>query len=344
MNKFKYYFILSVATLSLFSCSKDEETVEVVPPRDYAEQYATDIADIEEYLKTYYITVVDHPGFQDDQDVTFTKIPAGGTQASIWSYKDSAGFPKLLTREVNRHGFTYILYYVVLREGSGESPCNVDEVLTSYRGDYLQQVTTEGITTLTVTQFEEVKNPQSFLSLFSTIPGWGETFPKFKTGTYMSNTDGTVSYNDFGAGIMFIPSGLAYFAAGSNSIPSYAPLVFSFKLYEIKRSDIDVDFGTNILRPDGIPSYLEDLNGDGYIYDYRNLINYPTSPAENPDDTDKDGVPDFLDVDDDGDNYTTKIEIKDGNGVIYPFASIPSCDGNTTDPARIKKYLDKSCH
>jgi hypothetical protein len=26
-------------------------------------------------FKTYYITVVDHAGFADDQDVTFTKIP-----------------------------------------------------------------------------------------------------------------------------------------------------------------------------------------------------------------------------------------------------------------------------
>jgi hypothetical protein len=32
-------------------------------------QYNTsDITDIEEYLKTYYITVVDHAGFADDQD------------------------------------------------------------------------------------------------------------------------------------------------------------------------------------------------------------------------------------------------------------------------------------
>ena len=51
-------------------------------------------------------------------------------------------------------------------------------------------------------------------------------------------------------------SGLAYFASGSGTIPSYTPLVFSFKLYEIQRQDQDAD---------GIPSYLEDLNGDGVI-------------------------------------------------------------------------------
>jgi hypothetical protein len=31
----------------------------------------------------------------------------------------------------------------------------------------------------------------------------------------------------------------------------------------------------------------------------------------NPDDTDGDGIPNFLDVDDDGDGYGTKIETKD---------------------------------
>ena len=100
----------------------------------------------------------------------------------------------------------------------------------------------------------------------------------------------------------------------------------NFKLYEITSLDTD-----------GIPNYLEDLNGDGYM---RVLA----TGVINPDDTDGDGIPDFLDVDDDGDGISTKKEITDANGVVYPFAAIPSCDGNTTNPARIKKHLDKNCH
>jgi hypothetical protein len=76
MNKFKYYFILIITTFSLFSCSKNNPNA-IQPLRDYAVQYTSDNSDIEEYLKTYYITVVDHPGFSDDQDVTFTKIQFG---------------------------------------------------------------------------------------------------------------------------------------------------------------------------------------------------------------------------------------------------------------------------
>jgi hypothetical protein len=329
MNKFKYYFILSITTLSLFSCSKNNDTAEVTPPREYAVQYATDITDIEEYLKNYYIEDV-----SPDADTRITKIPAGGTQSSIWSYLNKATFPKLLSRDVSLHGITYKVYYLVLREGVGLSPTNTDMVLTAYKGEYLSRTKVADVETLAATFFEDVKYPQTFFVLPQLVAKWGNILPEFKTGTYVSNADGTITYKDFGSGVMFLPSGLAYYSAGSAAIPAYAPLVFSFKLYEIKRMDSDGD---------GIPDFQEDLDGDRYMYDFRNPFLYPKTPTINPDDSDGDGIPNFLDVDDDGDGYGTKIEITN-NGVIYPFAAIPSCDGNTTNPARIKKHLDKNCH
>ena len=346
MNKFKCYFILLITTVSFFSCTKNN-TDTTVPPRDHAVQYATDNADIEEYLKTNYITVIDHPGFQDDQDVTITKIPDGGVQPSIMSYLNSATYPRLMVREVSKdlliHNVAYKIYYLVLRPGVGQAPTNVDGVLASYHGEYLVRTATTGtLTALTSTLFEEVQYPQQFLSLFSTISGWGEIFPQFKTGTNTSNADGTVNHSDFGAGVMFLPSGLGYFSSGSTAIPAYAPLVFNFKLFEIQRLDHETSNG--IATPDGVPSYLENISGDGYMYDYRNTLNYSSSTTINPNDTDGDGIPDFLDSDDDGDGVSTKTEIKGNNGVLTPFVDIPNCNGNTTDPTRIKKYLDKSCH
>jgi FKBP-type peptidyl-prolyl cis-trans isomerase len=324
MNKIKFYFILSMLSLALFSCSKNKEE-EVTPPREYSEQYATDIKDIEEYLKTYYIEEV-----TSDFSIKISKIPTGGTQKSIW---EQTTYP-LQFREVNLHGIKYKLYYLVLNEGVGESPCNIDAILPAYKGDYLQQVTANGVTTLTATEFESSTNPQQFFQLTAVIRGWSEIFPLFKKGIYTSNPDGTVSYQDFGAGVVFIPSGLAYYNSGSGTIPSYAPLVFNIKLYEVQRNDQD---------DDGIPSYLEDLDGDGYMYSFTNTTLYPTKPATNPDDTDGDGVPDCFDVDDDGDNYTTKLErsYKDANGVVkyYDFADIPFCtDGNGK-----KRHLDPKC-
>ena len=332
MNKIKFYFILSMLSLALFSCSKDKEA-EVAPPREYSVQYATDIKDIEEYLKTYYIEEV-----TTDFDIKISKIPTGGTQKSIW---EQTTYP-LQFREVNLHGLKYKLYYLVLNQGVGESPSNVDAVFTAYKGDYLQQVTKDGVTTLTVTEFERSSNPQQFFQLTSVIRGWSEVFPLFKKGAHTSNSDGTVSYKDFGAGVMFIPSGLAYYAAGKGVIPGYSPLIYSFKLLATQRLDHEFKIVDQVVIaiPDGIMSFQEDLDGDGYVWTKEEL----NAGVINPDDTDGDGIPDFLDTDDDGDGVSTKKEITAANGTLIPFADIPSCDGNTTNPARIKKHLDKNCY
>ena len=47
MNKFKYYFIVLVTSLSLFSCSKDN-AIQTEVIREYSTQYTTDLATIEE--------------------------------------------------------------------------------------------------------------------------------------------------------------------------------------------------------------------------------------------------------------------------------------------------------
>ena len=70
---------------------------------------------------------------------------------------------------------------------------------------------------------------------------------------------------------------------------------------------------------DGIPAFLEDINGNGNLDD---------------DDTDGDGIPNYLDIDDDGDNVLTKDEKPD-----------PNNDGNLsdaqdTDGDGIPDYLD----
>ncbi|MBK0371310.1 FKBP-type peptidyl-prolyl cis-trans isomerase [Flavobacterium agrisoli] len=331
MNKIKYSFIVIITVLSIISCSKkDDDEVVVTPTKPYDEQYAIDSANIEEYLKTNYITV------DADYNVTFSKITDPATQPSIWSYQENTGFPKLLYREVQVHEIVYKLYYLVIREGVGENPMNVDGVLASYSGDYLTSTTTDNVLTQTTTHFETVLYPNSFMDLYGTIRGWKEVFPQFKAGNYVSNEDGTVSYDNYGVGAMFIPSGLGYYT-GNGGIPAYTPLIFSFKLYSISRMDHEYSIlnQTVVPDPDGVLSMHEDIDGDGYVWTASEL----NEGVVNPDDTDGDGVPDFLDKDDDGDNYTTKLEIKNpATGEPYPFDQIPTCDSGK------KNYLDATCH
>lgn len=320
MNKFKYFFILLIAGVALVSCNKnDDDDVVTTPLRDYTVQYKADNDSIEKYLKTNYIEV-DQTTF----DVKITKIPAGGTQTSIW---DQTDYP-LQTRDVYNDDITYKVYYLVLNQGVGESPCNYDGVFASYTG-----------TLLNGTVFDTSNNLGRFFNLGPTvaqsvIDGWSEIFPKFKAGkANAANADGTITYSGFGAGVMFLPSGLGYYGGGSGEITAYSPLVFSFKLYDIQRIDHDGD---------GVLDFNEDINGDGYVYDFRNTSLYPNPPANLVDDTDGDGTPDFLDVDDDGDSYTTRLEITKpttevgvvngvnyGPGKYYPFEAFVVAD----DPA-----------
>jgi FKBP-type peptidyl-prolyl cis-trans isomerase FkpA len=348
---FNLIFLLAITGI-ITSCNKNDDE-EVTPIRDYAVQYATDLADIEDYLQSHYIeSVTNNPGQPDDQDIKLTAIPDGGTQTSIW---DQTTYP-LSFINVEKHDITYKVYYLKLREGSGptsKSPCNYDNILTAYTG-----------LTLDDEVFESNNFPQQYFNLGSVIAGWSELFPKFKTGSYQSNTNGTVSYYDFGSGVFFIPSGLAYYNNSRTNIPAYSSLVFNVKLYEVQRVDHDSD---------GIFSYQEDVNGDGYLRD--NDTTYE-------DDTDHDGTPNFLDVDDDGDNYLTKNEIKyviNGITYYYPYdgalvddpatpqnetygvpraftgpllnPSLPESETNKrqplpedyTDPTRLRRHLDANC-
>ncbi|WP_166926254.1 FKBP-type peptidyl-prolyl cis-trans isomerase [Flavobacterium poyangense] len=289
MTKIKYYFILLLAGVAIVSCNKnDDNDVETVPLRDYNVQYKADTDSIMKYLKTNYIESV-----SADFDIKISKIPAGGTQVSIW---DQKVYP-LQERKVYSNGVDYVVYYLSLRKGTGISPTNYDKISASYSGN-----------TLNGKVFDTSHNvPRDFslepYLLGSVIEGWSEIFPQFKMGTVTKATDGsgTIKYEDFGAGVMFLPSGLAYYGSGQTSIPAYSCLVFSFKLVGVQRLDHDFD---------GILDVDEDINGDGYLYDVRNTTKYPNPPKEwLEDDTDKDGLADFIDVDDDGDGFSTFLEI-----------------------------------
>lgn len=320
---FKFFLLLTLLSFTI-SCNQDKENTE--PLRDYAVQYVDEAEGIEFFLKNNTMSIINNPGNTDDMDVNFTKITNSATQISIWNQTD---YP-LLSWQVIQNDVSYTLYYIKLREGSetaGKKPCNVDNVLTAYKGQYLRWTrnTVSGVIEDANTfMFEENNIPQSYFGLSGVIKGWNEIFPKFKSGTYFANNDGTITYENFGAGIMFIPSGLAYYGQRTPTIPPYSPLIFNFKLYEVQRMDQDND---------GIPSYLEDRNNDGY---FRIL----TSGAINPDDTDGDGRLDYIDSDDDGDGITTKFEIKNPiTNLPYPFEEIPTCPGGT-----LKKHLDPNCN
>lgn len=386
MTKFTLYFIVFLITILQFSCSKNEiDTPEVVPLRDYQAQFNVDNEMIERFLETHYINVVNNPGAANDQDATFGKLDATHTV----SIKNQTDYP-LQTRLVNIHGIAYKIYYLKFREGTGERPTNTDGVLAAYSGSYLTSVTTNNVTTVNAADFLKINNPDGFMDLFYLINldlsekvnvecvfGWSEIFPQFKSGTTTSNNDGTVNHTNFGAGVMFLPSGMGFYEKSHSvvSTPEYSPLIYSFKLYAVNKLDHDLSINkaesTSKIAPDGILDIDEDLIKDFYMYNYGDSTLFPNKPADAiryAEDTDKDGVPNFLDNDDDGDGYTTRTESKRPDAVIngvsvnngyYPFTGaliddpttpniderqgIPDCSSNFVSETRTRKYLDKNC-
>ena len=266
--------VILVILFSFISCKKDD-SVSFTPPRDYGEQYANEIIEIEEYLDTHYLQ-------GEGLNAKVIKIPEGGTQTPISQLP-----PETLKQKiVNKHDIEYKLYYINFNEGTNHRPSHVDSVFVTYRG-WL----TDG------TQFDYAPNP-IWLTLDNVIEGWTQVFPEFKTGTY---NEGSNIFENTGSGIMFVPSGLGYYNSGSASIPAYSTLVFSFNLNTLRYRDHDKD---------GILSYLEVENIDDDPRKY---------------DTDNDGTPNYLDIDDDNDGKITRGEITDPDGNIYSFDLIPVC-------------------
>ena len=312
--------------IGVYSCQPDDSTT-ITPARPYDEVYEEDILKIEEFLDTHYVTV------DGDFNTVFTKIPDGGSQTPV------SDMPELEFKEVDLHDITYKVYYLKLREGTGESPTRVDSTLVAYKGNTIYKGTVDGVTVYDQSVFEENVNPIWF-NLDGVIRGWAEIIPRFKMGTYSSNPDGTISFQDFGVGVVFIPSGLAYFNSSRPGIQAYSNLVFNFKLHNLRRMDHDRD---------GILSMHE----------------YGPNFDEDPIDTDSDGRPDYLDVDDDADGVLTKTERSftylDGletKTAYYPYSGalvddpatpyddtrgIPSCSGDFTTPTRLRRHLDPTC-
>jgi hypothetical protein len=315
---FKIVFLF-VVTISIFSCQNTDEAT-APPARPYADVYPEDLAKIEEFLATHYVTV------DADFNTTFTLIPEGGTQQPI------ADMTELESIDRTIHDISYKIYYLKLREGVGENPTRIDSSFVSYKGNLL--------TDISVT-FDQSINPVWF-PLEDVVRGWGEIIPQFKTGTHTANPDGSVTFEDYGAGVMFLPSGLGYFNTATGNIPSYTPLIFNFKLYNLDFRDHDKD---------GILSKYE----------------YGTDFNAEANDTDEDGIPDYIDVDDDGDGFMTKFEIKkpvpllagQGTSLYYPFnpiaddpstplvdesepKGIPDASGDGTTSTRLRRHLDKT--
>ena len=277
MKKIKINYLLLTFLLlgiSLASCRKDDGITEGIDevPRD--EQQDIDQPILDTYLATHYynsgeLAANPNPSMYD---LVITELAEGETVPADHTLLEDA----VETYQTNYKDQDYNYYILRINQGGGESmPHFTDDVRINYEGSLVDDGDV----------FEITANPEDF-DLALAIPGMSRVIPKFNIAeSYVINGDGTVTYNNVGVGLMILPSGLGYYSAGTAGIGPYKCLVFKFDLLQTELNDHDAD---------GIPSYVENLDGDEDIID---------------DDTDEDSLANFVDQDDDGDGVLTINEL-----------------------------------
>ncbi|MFC0605581.1 hypothetical protein [Winogradskyella pulchriflava] len=275
---------LMVLVIAFISCKDDDDSTSSIPVRDRAEQQLADKDSLLDYLSSHYYNSAFFETGSDHKysDIVITELAEGETVPD--------GHALLLdvveTISVVFLDVDYEYYILRINQGGGESPHFTDYVRTRYEGSVVES----GDVFETISTPEDLPLQGDGITFFGSIKAWQLVMPSFNTATGFTTEDGIVNYQNFGLGVMFIPSGLAYFASSSSGIASYSNLIFKFELLQYEEADHDQD---------GVPSYIEDYNGNDDVSD---------------DDTDGDGIPDFIDTDDDGDGVRTINEDIDNDG------------------------------
>ena len=279
--------MICLTAFLVFSCDKEDDSPEVVPPRDRGEQAIEDDQALIDYLSTHFYNYEEFENPAEDFDYVVRLDTIAGENQDKTPIIESE---KLVTKTVNFQGVDQQLYVLVEREGAGAKPTFADSTYTSYRGELLNQNVFDSRLKsplwFSLTSYYAV-GPNGPSLVPGPVKGFSEGLQEFGAATgFTTNPDNTITWNnDFGVGAIFMPSGLGYFNNGQSGIPAYSPLVFSINMYRVNEADHDRD---------GIPSYMEDLDGDDDLFN---------------DSTDDDGVPNFSDFDDDGDGTPTREEI-----------------------------------
>lgn len=281
MSLRKISFFILIFVLVLSACEEDNGTFTQIPLLNRFDQQVIDDAAIVEYLENNYYNSSAFDMSSPDariKDLVITALEEGESVPNGSTILIDAVETILL----NFADTDYKYYVLKLKQGSGvNAPTFADDIRANYVGSRLDN-----------TIFDDRINSPTFFNLTGTITGWGKVFPRFNVAeNFSSEDDGVVNFSRPGIGVMFIPSGIAYFDPNfrNSGVPFRLPLIFKFELLQAFESDTDQD---------GIPSYLEDLDE-----------NETFSIFDSVDNTDGDARPNVDDNDDDNDGELTRDEI-----------------------------------
>ncbi|EDP69943.1 hypothetical protein FBALC1_10437 [Flavobacteriales bacterium ALC-1] len=275
--KLSLYLLALVAVF--VSCEQDDDPTNTFTEEDRDVQQLKDKDSLLDYLNTHYYNSSFFESGTNHKytDIVITELEEG---------EDVPSGSTLLIDDIEIHTTVFLDYdyeYYILRinQGEGGSPKFTDAVRMRYEGS---SVVDGDIFDSRATPID-LSLVGNSISTFGTIRGWQLVIPSFNSAMdFNIDGNGNVNYNGFGLGVMFLPSGLAYYSGITTGSP-YDNLIFKFELLQYDEADHDLD---------ELPSHIEDLDGDLDV---------------NNDDTDDDGFPNYIDFDDDGDGVSTTDEL-----------------------------------
>lgn len=249
--------IISVLALMAIACKKEDEVPAPTPPRDVTEVRDENDKAIVSYLKTHFYTF-------ENEEVTLDTIAGVNKNATPLSNQVKA--LELDVLDANNVKVRHKLYYLIVREGSGNQSTIADSVYVAYKGQLLNGKVFDQTVSYTSSNWMDLLGNQTQNNR-GVMRGFREAMAQLKASNtgFSMNNDGTINVaKDGGVGIFFIPSGLMYFNVSVSSIKPYSPLIFSVNLLKTKNADHDND---------GIPSIKEIKREDYGIVTYPNCDN-----------------------------------------------------------------------
>ena len=198
----KTYFLgLLMVTMVIVACKKDDggPSSISVPLLDRADEAERAEEDIVEFLETHFYNYEEFAAPPADFDFRIRIDTLDGDNADKIPLIDQVSTKEVPDRIED--DLMYNLYFLNIIQGEGDPVLHPDQVTVSYAGF---DIADNGV-------FDSSISPVDF-DLTQVVNGFQDGLVEFKASTgFKINPDGTIAFQEFGVGAVFIPSGLGYF-------------------------------------------------------------------------------------------------------------------------------------
>lgn len=358
MNRLFSIVCIIILAITAINCKKsDDGETTYVKIRDQEEVYTENIKAIDDYLDNNYLiengSVISFDSIQAykeqpviRKDSRLNYIEVENEDYTIMEFRDAKNpnLPSTFKYLKSADKVKYKIYYLLINEGKGNTVSPLDSLYMVRKTSTLKNKVFNSSNPaiggyysfpVTIAEFKGEKR-----SPLRTNTGDRQILNLIKTATGVhEGNQGEPNWNEGSAGriIAFIPSGLGKFNASDNGLKAYDPYITDITLVSNKERDHDLDgikTKYEVQKVIELGRKVEDSEIAAMnltIHDYFSF------------DTDGDRIPNFLDIDDDGDSVSTKDELsyKDEQGKVkyYPYYSpeLKSCGSDSP------RYLNGNC-